>query len=117
MKIALWTGLCLLAVAAWVMFDKAGYVNRLDKHNDRFMHKFRELSTDLTQIDKSHSLADEFRHSSLYRIYHIGSQEISRRFRDTDAAHNDKTRLRSRSTPSVQVWTPGWLRKTTGSTA
>lgn len=81
----------MLGVAAWVMIDKAGYVNRLDKHNDRFMHKFSELSTDLTQIDKSHALADEFRHSSLYRIYHIGSQEISRRFKDTDAAHNDKT--------------------------
>ena len=81
----------MLVVAVWVMIDKAGYINRVDKHNDRFMHKFRELSTDLTQIDKSHSLADEFRHSSLYRIYHIGSQEISRRFKDTDAAHNDKT--------------------------
>ncbi|ODU50841.1 MAG: transporter [Thiobacillus sp. SCN 63-374] len=80
----------MLVVAAWVMIDKAGYVNRLDKHNDRFMHKFRELSTDLTQIDKSHSLADEFKHSSLYRIYHIGSQEISRRFQDTDAAHGEK---------------------------
>lgn len=81
----------MLVVAVWVMIDKAGYINRVDRHNDRFMHKFRELSTDLAQIDKTHSLAAEFRHSSLYRIYHIGSQEISRRFRDTDAAHNDKT--------------------------
>ncbi len=81
----------MLLVAAWVMIDKAGYINRVDKHNGRFMEKFRELSTDLTQIDKSHSLADEFRHSSLYRIYHIGSQEISRRFKDTDSAHNEKT--------------------------
>jgi len=81
----------MLVVAVWVMIDKAGYINRVDKHNGRFMEKFRELSTDLAQIDKTQSLATEFKHSSLYRIYHIGSQEIGHRFKDTDAAHNDKT--------------------------
>lgn len=81
----------MLVVAVWVMIDKASYINRVDKHNGRFMEKFRELSTDLAQIDKTQSLATEFKHSSLYRIYHIGSQEIGHRFKDTDAAHNDKT--------------------------
>jgi biopolymer transport protein ExbB len=55
------------------------------------MRKFRELSTDLGAIDKAEGMATEFRHSSLYRIYHIGAVELSHRFKDTDAAHlNDK---------------------------
>jgi len=81
----------MLVVAIWVMAGKAGYINRVDNSNIRFMKKFSEITTDLTQIDKSHALAEEFKHSSLYRIYHIGAQEIGKRFRDTDGAHNDKT--------------------------
>ncbi|MCL5060398.1 MAG: DUF2341 domain-containing protein [Candidatus Thermoplasmatota archaeon] len=81
----------MLVVAAWVMIDKAGYVNRVDKSNSRFMEKFRELSTDLAMIDKARGLADEFRHSPLYRIYHIGAVELGRRFKDTDASHGAQT--------------------------
>ena len=81
----------MLVVAAWVMIDKAGYINRVDKSNSRFMEKFRELSTDLAMIDKARGLADEFRHSSLYRIYHIGSTELAHRFKDTDVSHDAKT--------------------------
>ncbi|KIO49705.1 DUF2341 domain-containing protein [Nitrosospira sp. NpAV] len=81
----------MLMIAIWVMYSKAVYINRVDKSNHRFMSKFRELSTDLAVIDKSHGLGKEFEHSSLYRIYHIGAVELSHRFDDTDATHIDKS--------------------------
>lgn len=92
----------MFAVAVWVMINKAGYISRVDKSNNRFMDKFRELSTDLAMIDKAKGLADEFRHSSLYRIYHIGAVELKHRFKDTDAAHSDKT-LSPQSLDSIRA--------------
>lgn len=83
----------MLVIAVWVMVAKTFYVNKVDKANQAFLEKFRELSTDLGALDKSSQLADAFRHSSLYRLYHIASQELSNRFKDTDASHlrdNDK---------------------------
>lgn len=81
----------MFVIAVWVMFEKTIYVNRMDKSNNLFMDKFRELSTDLAMIDKAKGLADDFMHSSLYRIYHIGAVEIAHRFKDTDASQLDKT--------------------------
>lgn len=92
----------MFAVALWVMINKAGYISRVDKSNTRFMDKFRELSTDLAMIDKAKGLADEFSHSSLYRIYHIGAVELKHRFKDTDAAHSDKT-LSPQSLDSIRA--------------
>lgn len=80
----------MLVIAVWIMIVKAIYVNRVDQANRLFMGKFRELSTDLGAIDKAHGMADEFRHSSLYRLYHVATVELSHRFKDTDAAHTDK---------------------------
>ena len=77
----------MLVIAVWVMIAKAMYVNRVDRANQAFLEKFRELSSDLGAIDKSAQWADAFRHSSLYRLYHIAALELSHRFRDTDASH------------------------------
>jgi biopolymer transport protein ExbB len=77
----------MLVVAVWVMIAKALYVNQVDRANQAFLEKFRELSTDLGALDKSTQLADAFRHSSLYRLYHIATKELAHRFKDTDASH------------------------------
>jgi len=77
----------MLVIAVWVMIAKAEYVNRVDKANRAFLDKFRELSSDLGALDKSSQLAEAFRHSSLYRLYHIAALELSHRFKDTDASH------------------------------
>ncbi len=77
----------MLVIAVWVMIAKAIYVNNVDRANQAFLEKFRELSADLGALDKSHAMADAFQHSSLYRLYHIAAQELSHRFKDTDAAH------------------------------
>ncbi len=81
----------MLLIAIWVMYSKAVYINRVDRSNNRFMDRFRELSTDLTMIDKAKGLREEFEHSSLYRIYHIGAVELAHRFRDTESTHIDRS--------------------------
>lgn len=81
----------MLLIAIWVMYSKAVYINRVDKSNSRFMDRFRELSTDLAMIDKSGGLEKDFKHSSLYRIYHIGAVELAHRFDNTDAKQIDKS--------------------------
>lgn len=77
----------MLVIAVWVMAAKAVYVNRVDRANRAFLEQFRTLSTDLGALDKSTQMAGAFRDSSLYRLYHIAAQELSRRFKDTDASH------------------------------
>ncbi|WP_018078824.1 DUF2341 domain-containing protein [Thiobacillus denitrificans] len=77
----------MLVVAVWVMIAKALYVNKVDRANRAFLDTFRELSSDLGALDKSSRMADAFRHSSLYRLYHIAAQELAHRFPDTDASH------------------------------
>lgn len=81
----------MLLIAFWVMYNKAVYINQVDKSNSRFMEKFSELSTDLALIDKNTGLAQDFEHSPLYRIYHISAVELAHRFKDTDATHTDKS--------------------------
>lgn len=77
----------MLVVAVWVMIAKSIYVNKVDRANQAFLEQFRTLSSDLGALDKSHAMAESFRNSSLYRLYHIAAQELSHRFKDTDAAH------------------------------
>lgn len=93
----------MLVIAIWIMVVKAIYVNRVDQANRQFMHKFRELSTDLGAIDKTQGMADTFRHSSLYRLYHVASVELSHRFKDTDAAHLSDKNLSPQSLDAIRA--------------
>ena len=93
----------MLVIALWIMVVKAIYVNRVDKANREFMHKFRELSTDLGGIDKTQGMADAFRHSSLYRLYHVATVELSHRFKDTDAAHLADKNLSPQSLDAIRA--------------
>lgn len=93
----------MLVIAVWIMVVKAIYVNRVDKANRQFMHKFRELSTDLGAIDKAHGIANEHKHSSLYRLYHVATVELSHRFKDTDAAANTDKNLSPQSLEAIRA--------------
>jgi len=93
----------MLVIALWIMVVKAIYVNRVDHANRQFMHRFRELSTDLGAIDKAQGMADAFRHSSLYRLYHVASVELSHRFKDTDAAHLSDKNLSPQSLDAIRA--------------
>ena len=86
--------LMIMAAISWVvMFDRASYLNRQSKANARFMKSFREIAADLTMLDSGETEdiatlggriggkdAKLMRSSSLYRIYHLGAQEIRHRF-------------------------------------
>ena len=83
----------IMAVISWVvMIDKAAYLGRQSNANALFMRRFREQAGDLIGLDRGEaddneevgaegSLADKrmMSNSSLYRIYHVGAKELSRR--------------------------------------
>ena len=86
--------LMVMAVVSWaVMVNRLGYLNRVGKGNARFLQEWNHLARDLTALD--HGDAENLRTlggridparqrtmrgAPLYRIYHIGIEEIRRRF-------------------------------------
>lgn len=91
--------LMIMAVASWIVtWDRVSYMKKQAKANDRFMKSFRQLADNLTALDRGEadenaavlgSKIDEeeaqvVRASSLYRIYHVGAEQISNRFANTD---------------------------------
>ncbi|WP_454618483.1 DUF2341 domain-containing protein [Bradyrhizobium cenepequi] len=87
--------LVIMAALSWVvMVDRASYLSRQAKANAVFMKHFREVADDLTMLDRGADAdvatlggrltaadAKVMKSSSLYRIYHIGAEEIRHRFR------------------------------------
>jgi len=73
----------VMAVISWfVMFTKASYVGTVDKANDAFVQLFRKHGGDPLAIDASKMAMREQRklaRSSIWRIYHLASEEIHRR--------------------------------------
>ncbi|MGY3603728.1 MULTISPECIES: DUF2341 domain-containing protein [unclassified Bradyrhizobium] len=88
--------LVIMAALSWVvMVDRSGYLNRQAKANAVFMKHFRAVADDLTILDRGEDAdvatlggrltaadAKAMKASSLYRIYHIGAEEIRHRFRN-----------------------------------
>ena len=81
--------LMVIAVISWVvMADKAIYMRRLERSNDRFLASFRQVGGDFAIADRGDAKADAtpaaqdsetVRSSSLYRIYSIAVQEVEKR--------------------------------------
>jgi len=84
--------LAIMAVVTWiVMITKFFYLRKVERGTALFVEEWREVAADLTQIDKDDEAAvktvgegdeeepDALHSSPIYRIYHIGSEEISRR--------------------------------------
>ena len=85
--------LALMSVISWlVMVAKGSYLNAISKGNALFMKEWVHISTDLTVMDeadadKVQSLGGRvspaelkaMRNTPLYRIYHIGAEEIRKR--------------------------------------
>ncbi|OYW35490.1 MAG: transporter [Hydrogenophilales bacterium 12-61-10] len=93
----------MLVIAIWIMIVKAIYVNRVDQANRQFMHKFRELSDDLGAIDRVKGPANEFKHSSLYHLYHVATVELSHRFKDHDAVKKAEKNLSPQSLEAIRA--------------
>jgi biopolymer transport protein ExbB len=97
-------------VSWWVMITKFMYLRMVAKGNASFLAVWRQVASDLTILDHADSenmkslggqvgpnIQKRFsRKSPLYRIYHIGSVEISRRV-------NDSRILSSRSIQAIRA--------------
>jgi biopolymer transport protein ExbB len=77
-----WFIISLLGVLAvgswWVMYTKITYVNRVDRQNAGFLEFFHEYGGDPVTLEKRLD-PEEFENSSLFRVYHAGASEMSRR--------------------------------------
>ncbi|MCE0521634.1 MAG: DUF2341 domain-containing protein [Methylacidiphilales bacterium] len=83
----------IMSIISWyVMITKFFFLNFIQTGNKFFLAEWRHLALDLTALDHSESgqaqaigqragpkVQRMIRHSPLYRIYHIGSEEISKR--------------------------------------
>jgi biopolymer transport protein ExbB len=92
----------MLAISALVMVSKALVVSRTDQANRQFLEAYRQLhrgeagkldaedSPEDADIKDSALLTvlfgkhDHYQHSSLYRLYHVGIQELKHRFGGLD---------------------------------
>jgi biopolymer transport protein ExbB len=91
-----WIVIAILVVMAviswWVMWGKASYLNGLEKGNGTFMDAWRHLARDLTLLDDAdvarvNTLGGhvdarglkQMRQSSVFRIYHVGVEEMRHR--------------------------------------
>ena len=94
--------LMVMAAVSWiVMVNKAVVIGRITKDNEKFLTSFHKLATDPGMLDhdddqddlvnKESPFAaalfgahDHYQSSPIYRIYHVGIQEIKYRFGKTD---------------------------------
>jgi biopolymer transport protein ExbB len=66
----------MLLIALLVMVSKAFYLSRVQSANTQFLSKYESLAS----MDESSALPEEeFRHSTLWRLYHRGLQEMTGR--------------------------------------
>ena len=67
----------MFLIAVMVMVTKAMYVRRTDSANRSFLKQFRETA-DVLNLDSEQGL-EQFADSSLYRLYHAGLRELTKR--------------------------------------
>ena len=109
--------LAIMAVISWyVMVNKVRYLNGISSGNELFMKQWRDVVSDLTVLDaggdpeKTRTLggrltpasAKKLRHSSVYRIYHIGVEEVRHRIEE-DRKRGVERGLSGRSIQSVRA--------------
>ena len=114
-------GLCaILAVTGWgIALAKLLYLNKISKATKIFLARWKGLSSDLTAIDHadeqsvkslggsvSNKAIRSMRHSPLYHIYHIGSEEIGKR---VELARDGFKGLTTRSIQAIRATLDGGL--------
>lgn len=86
----------ILAVVGWaVAIAKFLYLNKIGKSNEAFLERWESVSSDLTVLDQedgdsiktlggtaSGKAQKLMRHSPLYHIYHLGSEEVQKRLQN-----------------------------------
>lgn len=107
----------MMLISWFVMVTKAGYLNKITKANNAFMAEWSHLVNDLTALDsedpeaakslggrvdkKKHRL---IRNSSVFRIYHVGVEEIRARL-----ANRNSRSLSPTSIPAIRASLDGSL--------
>ncbi len=86
----------ILAVVGWVVaIGKLLYLNRISRSNAAFLERWEDVSSDLTVLDQedentiktlggtaSGKAQKLMKHSPLYHIYHLGSEEMQKRLQN-----------------------------------
>lgn len=106
----------------WLMFTKIRYLNSISKGNALFMQQWKRIASDLTALDEGD--AEHFRtmggrldkaaeramrSASVYRIYHIGVEEIRHRLAEDNAAEGERKGLAGRSIQAIRASLDGGL--------
>ncbi len=114
-------GVCvLMIIVGWtIAVQKFNYLNKSQKASELFKQKWKTVSKDLTAIDHEDQAsiatfggsADQrtqsiIKHSPLYHIYHIGSEEISNRLAP---GKNQQAGLSRRSIIAIRAALDGGL--------
>lgn len=114
-------GVCvLMIIVGWtIAVQKFTYLNKSQKASELFKQKWKAVSKDLTAIDHEDEasiaafggIADKraqsiIKHSPLYHIYHIGSEEISNRLAP---GKNQQAGLSRRSIIAIRAALDGGL--------
>ena len=111
--------LAIMAAISWfVMINKVGYLNSLGRGNALFLKEWSHIATDLTALDlgdpdNAKSLGGRvdaagqkaLRRSTVYRIYHIGAEEIRHRLK----ADQSEKILSARSIQAIRASLDGGL--------
>jgi biopolymer transport protein ExbB len=118
----------LLAIIGWgVAIAKFFYLNKIGKANKVFLERWKKVSTDLTALDSSDANSIKsmggtvstkaqklMKHSPLYHIYHLGSEEIEQRVKSGSessekATPNSSKGLSGRSIQAIKATLHGGL--------
>lgn len=114
-----WVVICILLIMAaiswFVMISKAAYLNSTSRGNAMFMKEWRHLASDLTALDdadddKVKTLGGRvdkkgqraLKNAGVYRIYHIGAEEIRHRLTADKLAGGNKA-LKARSIQAIRA--------------
>ena len=108
----------MFVISSSVMMGKALYLGRVGKGNDLFLEQWRKVATDLSVLDAEDGSRTQFLGSQidekrikvmhaapLYRVYHVGSEEIRHRL---EADRSNKV-LSARSIQAIRASMDGAL--------
>jgi biopolymer transport protein ExbB len=100
--------LAVMAIISWtVMISKASYLGKITKGNDHFLREWRHVAADLTVLDNTeHDIKSlgghvdakklrPIRSAPVFRIYHVGAEEIRHRFNGASASTYGRPKLLS----------------------
>lgn len=114
--------LFVMSVISWlVMVGKAGYLQKTGKGNELFLQEWRQVATDLSVLEdndaskvkgmgmQNGSASQKLMHKSpLFRIYHIGVEEIRHRM-ENDKEMGSRKALSGRSIQAIRASLDGGL--------